>query len=369
MGEPSTYVGIDVHARELHIALLIGDTHQPLQWTSPAEARAVERLRRKLERTAPGVIECCYEAGPTGYTLQRQLTTTRIRCRVIAPSLIPKKAGDRVKTDRRDAYKLAQLLRGNLLTEVHAPTEAAEAVRDLVRARDDARIDLNRSRHRLSKLLLRRGHLYHRTPWTQAHRTWLYQLTWPHTADQHVVRDYCLAIDHLEARLAELDAALTAISQTPPYRAAVAALRCFRGIDTVIAMALLAELYDVRRFPHPRALMSFLGLVPREDSSGDRHRRGGLTLTGNRLVRRLLIQAAWTYHHTPRLSCAVRRRRVGQPAAVIAIAARAELRLAHRYRRLSARLKPKTVVIAAVARELVGFIWAVLQLPESQPHL
>jgi transposase len=368
MGEPITYIGLDVHARELHVALLSGSSSQPIQWTSSTDARAVERLRRKLEREAPGVIECCYEAGPTGYTLQRQLTTTRMRCRVIAPSLIPKKPGERIKTDRRDAHKLAQLLRADLLTEVPTPTEAAEAVRDLVRARDDARVDLIRSRHRLGKLLLRRGHHYHRSPWTHAHRAWVGQLTWTHTADQHVVRDYCLAIDHLVARLAELDHALEALSRTPRYQAAVGALRCFRGIDTVIAMAVLAELYDVRRFTHPRALMAFLGLVPSEDSSGERHKRGGLTLTGNRLVRRLLIQAAWAYHHAPRLGPSIRRRRVGQPAAVVAIASRAELRLAHRYRRLCARLKPKPVVIAAVARELVGFIWAVLQLPETQPR-
>jgi transposase len=148
----------------------------------------------------------------------------------------------------------------------------------------------------------------------------------------------------------------------------VSALRCFRGIDTVIAMTVLAELYDIRRFLHPRALMAFVGLVPTEDSSGERYKRGGLTLTGNRLVRRLLIQAAWAYHHPPRLAPSIRRRRVGQPAAVIAIAARAEHRLAHRYRRMCARLKPKPLIIAAVARELVGFIWAVLQLPETQPQ-
>lgn len=367
MGEPITYVGIDAHARELQLAVLVGSATEPLRWTSPTEPRAIERLRRKLERAAPGGIECCYEAGPTGYTLQRRLTSLRIRCRVIAPSLVPKKQGERVKTDRRDAHKLAQLLRADLLTEVQAPTEAAEAVRDVVRARDDARVDLMRSRHRLGKLLLRRGHLYHRKLWSHAHRAWLNQIAWAHAADQYVVRDYCLAIDQLVARLVELDGALEELSRTPPYRAAVAALRCFRGIDTVTAMTLLAELYDIRRFAHPRALMAFVGLVPREDSSGDRRKRGGLTMTGNRLVRRILIQAAWAYHHPPRVGPAIQRRRAGQPAAVIGIAVRAEQRLAHRYRRMSAHLKPKPLVIAAVARELVGFVWAVLQLPDAQP--
>jgi transposase len=368
MGEPTTYVGIDAHARELHLAALVGSTTEPKRWTSPTEPRALERLRRQLEREAPGLVECCYEAGPTGYTLQRRLMTSRIRCRVVAPSLVPKKQGERVKTDRRDALKLAQLLRADLLTEVRPPTEAAEAVRDLVRARDDARVDLMRSRHRLGKFLLRRGHLYHRDPWTCAHRAWLQQIDWTDPADQCVVRDYRLAIDHVVARLAELDTALEQVSQTPPYRAAVAALRCFRGIDTVIAMALLAELYDPRRFPHPAQMMAFVGLVPREDSSGERRKRGGLTMTGNRLVRRMLIQAAWTYHHPLRVSPSIQRRRAGQPAEVLAIAIRAEQRLTHRYRRMCAHHKPKPLVIAAVARELVGFVWAVLQLPDTQPH-
>ena len=179
------------------------------------------------------------------------------------------------------------------------------------------------------------------------------------------MRDYQLAIDHLEARLAELDRAIAQLALTPPYQAAVASLRCFRGIDTLIAMTLLAELYDLRRFPHPRALMAFVGLVPSEHSTGERQKRGGLTRTGNTLVRRMLIQAAWQYHHHPRLGRALRLRREHQPAAVLAIAIKAEQRLCHRYRRLCARQKPKPLVIAAVARELVGFIWATLQLPAT----
>jgi transposase len=365
MSEPITYVGIDAHARELHLAMLLGDAAQATEWTSANEPRAIERLRRRLEREAPGPIECCYEAGPTGYALQRRLTAGRVHCRVIAPSLIPERVGDRIKTDRRDARKLAQLLRADLLTTIQPPSVAAEAVRDVIRARDDARVDLMRSRHRLSKLLLRRGHLYPRTAWTGAFRTWLTHIEWTHAAERHVVRDYQLAIAHLEARLAELDRAIADLAGTSPYRGAVAALRCFRGIDTLIAMTLLAELYEVRRFPHPRALMAFVGLVPSEQSTGDRQRRGGLTRTGNTLARRMLIQAAWQYHHHPRLGEKLRRRRDGQPAEVLAIAMKAEQRLCHRYRRLCARQKPKSLVIAAIARELVGFIWAMLQLPAT----
>jgi transposase len=223
-----------------------------------------------------------------------------------------------------------------------------------------------RGRHRLSKLLLRRGHLYPRTPWTAAFRTWLARLDWSHPAERHVVREYQLAIAQVEARLAELDQAIADIAMAPPYAAAVAALRCFRGIDTLTAMTLLAELYDLRRFAHPRALMAFVGLVPSEQSSGERRKRGGLTRTGNSLVRRILIQAAWQYHHHPRLGPALRVRRAHQPAEVLAIAVKAEQRLCLRYRRLCARQKPKALVIAAVARELVGFIWATLQLPVTR---
>lgn len=366
MYEPITYVGIDAHARELQVAMLRWDTSEPSEWSSPNEPGAIERLRRRLEREVSGPIECCYEAGPTGYALQRRLTAGRVRCRVIAPSLIPERVGDRVKTDRRDARKLAQLLRADLLTTIEPPSEDAEAVRDLIRARDDARVDLMRSRHRLSKLLLRRGHVYPRTPWTKRHREWLAQLEWPHTAERQVVRDYELAITHTHARLEELDRAIAEIALTAPYRAPVSALRCFRGIDTLLAMTLLAELYDLRRFPHPRALMAFVGLVPSEHSSGDRRSRGGLTRTGNTLARRMLIQAAWQYNHPPRLGAPLQKRRDGQPTAVLAIAIKAEQRLCHRYHRLCARQKPKSLVIAAVARELVGFIWAMMQLPVAQ---
>lgn len=366
MGEITTYVGIDAHKRELHIAMLIGEAEQPVSWTCPPDARALERLRRKLEREAPGTIECCYEAGPSGYVLQRRLTAGRIRCRIIAPSLVPRQPGDRVKTDRRDARKLAQWLRAGLLTEVHPPTLADEAVRDLCRAREDARSDLMRSRHRLGKLLLRRGLIFPGRNWTAAHDAWLQQLEWPHPAERHVVRDYQLAIAQLEARVTEIDRLLTQLAVTPPYASGVATLRCFRGIETVSAMIVLAELHNFGRFAHPRALMAFVGLVPSEDSTGDRRHRGAITKMGNSLVRRVLVEAAWHYRHDPRLGAPLRRRRVGQPAAVLAIAEKAEQRLCRRFRRLTARLKPKPMVVIAIARELVGFLWAALQLPEAR---
>ena len=365
MSEPITYVGIDAHKRELHIAMLIGGQERTVHWTAPADGRGIDRLRHKLEREAPGHVECCYEAGPTGYVLQRRLTGGRVRCSVIAPSLIPRMPGDRVKTNRRDAQKLVQLLRGGLLTEVHPPTTAQEAVRDLCRARDDARRDVLRCRHRLGRLLLRRGLIFNGRNWGKRHRDWLQQLQWEYAAERHVIRDYQLAITQLEARLTELDRHLEEIAGLPPYASAVAALRCFRGVDTLTAISLLAEIHDVRRFPHPRALMAFVGLVPSEVSTGDRRRPGAITKTGNSLVRRLLIQAAWHYHHEPRLGVPLRRRRAGQPLAFLAIAEKAEQRLCRRYRRMCARLKPKPIVITAIARELVGFLWAALQLPDT----
>jgi transposase len=225
-----------------------------------------------------------------------------------------------VKTNRRDARKLAGFLRAGLLTEVCPPTAAEEAVRDLCRARDDARSDLLRSRHRLGKLLLRRGLIYHGRNWTKRHREWLDQLSWPHVAERHVVRDYRLAISHNSARITEVDRLLEDLASQPPYGAAAAALRCFRGVDTVTAMTILAELHEVRRFPRAPALMAFVGLVPSEDSTGDRRRLGAVTKMGNGLVRRLLIQAAWHYRHEPRLAAPVQRRRAGQPLAVLAIA-------------------------------------------------
>jgi transposase len=366
MSELITYVGIDAHKRELHVAMLIGTTTTPVMWTVANEPKAIDRLRRKLEREAPGPVRVCYEAGPCGYALQRQLTGGRITCTVIAPALMPRKPGDRIKTDKRDARKLVELLRAGLLTEVRPPTPAEEAVRDLCRARDDARDDVQRARHRLGKLLLRRGlHFSGRKNWTQAHRQWITTIQWDHAAERAVVDDYLLAIQQVEHRLADLDAELEEIAQTEPYREPVGWLRCFRGIDTLTAMLILAELHDFRRFPSARALMAYLGLVPSEDSTGDRHRRGCITKTGNTLVRRVLIETSWHYQHRAGVGPALAGRRKGQPARIIAIADKAQQRLCRRFRRLTAEHKPGPKVVVAVARELAGFIWAALQKPAA----
>jgi transposase len=357
----TTYVGIDAHKKDLFIAMLVGTQATPVTWTVPNEPTAVRRLIRKLERAAPGPVQACYEAGPCGYALQRQMTTTRVACQVIAPALIPRKSGERVKTNARDARKLAELHRAGLLTEVRPPTPEEEAVRDLCRARDDAREDLQRSRHRLGKLLLRRGLHYGGRNWTRAHRQWIDSLEWAQPAERVVVDDYLLAIDHVEARLIELDARLAEIAQTEPYRERVGWLRCFRGIDTLTAILMLAELHDFRRFQSPRALMAFVGLVPGEDSTGEKHRRGRITRTGNALVRRLLVETAWHYQHRPSIGVALTRRRKGQPGRVIAIADKAQQRLCRRFRRLMEQHKPAPKVAVAIARELAGFLWAALQ--------
>jgi transposase len=361
MSEIITYVGIDAHKRDLHVAMLVGPATTPVTWVVENEPKAIERLHRKLEREAPGRVQVCYEAGPCGYALQRQLTKGRVGCVVIAPALMPRKPGDRVKTDTRDARKLAELLRAGLLTEVRPPTPAEEAVRDLCRARDDARDDVQRARHRLGKLLLRRGLHWAGKNWTKAHRQWITTIQWAHTAERAVVDDYLLAIAQVEGRLVDLDAQLAATAQTGPYREPVAWLRCFRGIDTLTAMLILAELHDFRRFPSPRALMAYLGLVPSEDSSGDRHRRGRITKAGNGLVRRVLIEASWHYQHRPGVGVGLAGRRKGQPARVIAIADKAQQRLCRRFRQLTAKDKPAAKVVVAVARELTGFLWAALQ--------
>lgn len=360
MSDITTFVGLDVHKKDIQVAMLVGHERTAVTWQLANEPKAIRALIHKLEREAPGAIECCYEAGACGYALQRRLTTGRIRCQVIAPALIPRKPGDRVKTDRRDARKLAELLRAGLLTEVRPPTEAEEAVRDLCRARDDAREDLMRCRHRLTKMLLRRSLHYGGRSWTDAHRAWLRRLQWQYDTERVVIADYLLAIEQMESRLATLDAELTTVAESDPYRVPVGWLRCFRGIDTLTAVMLLAELHDFRRFRTAPELMAYIGLVPGENSSGPRIARGRITRAGNALVRRLLVEAAWHYQFRPSVGRTLRGRRLGQPARVIAVADKAQQRLCSRFRRLALH-KERPKVAVAVARELAGFIWAVLQ--------
>jgi transposase len=365
--EDTTFVGLDTHKRSIHVAMLRPDA--PAQeHAMTTDGEAVRRWAKRVLRQSPGRVVCAYEAGPLGFALQRQLVGLGLACQVVAPSLIPVKPGERVKTDRRDARKLAEMLRAGLLVEVYPPSPQQEAVRDLCRAREAAKRDLHRCRQRLSKFLLRRALLWTpgRQAWTKAHRTWLRGLQLEHAADQFILDDHLLAVDQLEARLAGVESELEAISQTTPYREPVGWLRCFRGIDTITAMTIVAELHEPQRFQSPRDLMAYLGLVPSEHSSGERRRRGTITKAGNGHIRRVLVEAAWHYRHRPGVGIKLRQRRRGQPARVIAIADRAQQRLCRRFRRLTERGKPPNKVVVAIARELAGFLWAVMT-PSEHP--
>lgn len=369
MSKPSTHVGLDVHKKDIFVALLAPGTDEFVEWKLRNEPRAVRRLAKRLRREASGELHCVYEAGPCGYALQRQLVKEGVPTDVVAPSLIPVKPGERIKTNRRDARKLAISLRAGMLTVVHPPTESEEAVRDLCRCREDAREDLTRARHRLSKMLMRRGFVYRRGKnWTQRHRRWLLSLEFEDLATRSVFEDYLTAVEQGEERIRTLEGRLEETAQEEPYRERVGWLRCFRGIETVTAMTILAELHDFRRFTDPRRLMAYLGLVPSEHSSGEKDRRGAITKAGNSHARRVLVEAAWHYRHRPAVGLKLRQRREGQPREVIALADRAQRRLHRRFHRLvlaSGKAPQKAVV--AIARELVGFLWAALYAdPASQ---
>jgi transposase len=298
----------------------------------------------------------------------RELEGRGVRCQVIAPALIPQRAGDRVKTDRRDADKLARLLRADLLTAVHPPTPEQEAVRDLCRAREDLQADRKRNQHRLSKMLLRYGLSYTAgRAWTLGYRRWLGTLRFEYPAAQAAFDDYLHAVDLADERLRALDAEIAAVADGEAYREAVGILRCFHGIETYTALAVLAELGDITRFPSARALMAFLGLTPSEHSSGEHRRRGSITKAGNTHARRLLVESAWHQRHVPRVGQRLRQRRVGQPQWAVGIADRAHARLHRRYRHLLVTGKPASKAATAVARELAGFIWAALQQQALRP--
>ncbi len=363
------HVGLDAHSKSINVAVFLpGACEVGEQWQIAHNERSLRRLCKKLLKMNPLGVRAAYEAGVCGYALQRKLVSLGIGCVVVAPSLIPVKPGERVKTDRRDASKLASLLRAGLLTEVHPPTESEEALRDLMRAREDAKKDLMAARHRLLKMLLRRGYQFTETKnWTNKHRAWLKRLRFDEPYAQKTLNNYLLSIEQIEERLKELDGYIEEAASEEAYAEKAGWLRCLRGVDTVTAMTILAELHDPRRFRHPRDLMSYLGLTPSEYSSGSRVKRGGITKAGNRHVRRVLVEAAWNYRHRPAVSVLLRKRRTGQPAAIIAIADRAQHRLHKRYYRLKEGYnKPHNVVTVAIARELVGFIWAILTQQEAQ---
>jgi len=364
MKDSIIWVGLDVHKVSIRVAILRPGAKGVEECEVANRPQDLRRFARRQVREAQGAeVRCCYEAGPCGYSVQRVLEAAApLVCEVVAPSLIPVRAGDRVKTDRRDARKQARLNRAGQLTVVHTPSEEQEAVRDLTRCREDAVEDLRRARHRLEKMLLRRQLIYHEgRMWTQKHERWLRSLKWERAVERVVFEDYLRAIDAVRERLLDLELAVQKVAEQSPYREPVGWLRCFHGIDTVTAMTIVSELGPVERFEKASHLMSYLGLVPSEWSSGEREQRGGLTKTGNVHLRRVLIEAAWHYLRRPALGPTLRRRRQGQPSWALALADRAQARLHRRFWHLLSKGKPRNKAVAAVARELVGFIWAALR--------
>ena len=360
MGQSITIIAFDQHAATTVAGVLLPGQRtaalHALTSDSATILQFVERLRRQ------GPVECCYEAGPCGFELQRALVAHEVPCAVIAPALIPRRPGDRIKTDRRDASQLAILYRAGALTPIHIPTEQEEAARDLLRCREDIRADLLRARHRLSKFLLRHGRRFTETKkaWTQRHHTWLRTQAWPLAALKQTHAAYLRTVDEAVARLHTVEEDLRGLLDLEPLRPRVQRLRCFRGINDLTALTIAAELGDPRRFPTAPSTMAYVGLVPSEHSSGAKHAHGGITKTGNAHLRRVLVEAAWHYRHRPFVGAGLRRRQHGAPPPVIAQAWAAQQRLHRRYHRLAARGKPNQLTITAVARELTGFVWAAL---------
>lgn len=361
------FIGLDVHKKTLAVAVLPGGAENVTeQTTMENRPEAIEKLANRL--SARGTLEFVYEAGPCGYEVQRQLSQMGHSCAVVAPGLIPVRPTDRVKTDRRDAQKLARLYRSGELTPIRIPTCEEESARDLVRTREDTVSERLRCRHRLSKFLLRQGRIYHQTKtWGVAHRVWVQGQTFPWLASQQTFDAYRRALDEAELRLASLDQQLQDLAQTQPYAIPVKYLRCLKGVDTLSALTLVVEAQEFRRFS-ARSFMSYTGLTCSEHSSGERIRRGGITKAGNAHLRRILVESSWCYRQANPVSRMLSERRKGCPAEIVRIAKKAQDRLQRKYGRMVHRNKPHQVVIVAIARELAGFVWFIAQhFPAQTP--
>jgi transposase len=350
---------MDVHKASIEIALADSGGEVRRYGEVGGEAESLDRAVRKL-RSAHRALLFVYEAGPCGFWIYRRLLSQGLRCMVVSPAMTPQRAGERVKTDRRDAVKLARLARAGELTAIYVPDERDEAMRDLVRAREDAVIMQRQARQRLQALLLRNEIRYpQRTTWTQAHRRWLGHVKLPHPAQQIAFEEYIQAVQEAGARLDRLVKAIAAELEQWRWKPVVEALQALRGIQMLHAVRIVAELGDLTRFGSPRQLMGYLGLIPSEHSTGPRRRQGAITKAGNSSARRAMVEAAHVYRFPARVSRGIARRQSGLDEAICALAWKAQLRLCARFRKLSARGVVRNKVIVAVARELSGFVWAI----------
>lgn len=346
-------VGLDVHKSSVRMAAVRGG--EVLRERTLAYDH--DELLGEL-RAWPGA-RVCQEAGPTGFGLHRALLAAGVDSVIVAPGLVPTRPGDRVKTDKRDARRLAGLHAAGLLTEIFVPTREHEALRDVVRAREDARLDRMRARHRLGKFLLRHERRMPTTCWGPTRRAWLGRQAFELPGQQHAFDDYLFNVDQIDRRIEALERAIDMLAKDGPHSDLIARLRCMRGIDTLTAIGLVAEVGDFTRFKTAEQFMSFCGLVPSERSSGESRRQGSITKAGSAHARRLLIEAAWNSRRRPTVSYELGRRQAGQEPAAIEHAWRAQQRLHRRWQRMAGRGKPQQKVVVACARELAGFVWAI----------
>jgi transposase len=369
------YIGLDVHKESIAVAVARAGREAPESRGEIANkpktvAKLVERLNQEFDGE---VLLFCYEAGPCGYGLYRQLLALGHDCQVVAPSLIPRKPGERIKTDRRDARKLAQALRSGDLTAVWVPDEEQEAMRDLTRARDDLKAQERKARQQLNAYVLRQGHAWpsNKTRWTQTHYNWLESLRFAHDWQQVVLQEYIDAAKAGSNRVADITAQMERVLPQWSLAPVVDSLVALRGIDTLAAMVLLAELGDISRFDSPKQLMAYLGLVPSEHSSGGRRRQGAITKTGNSHARRMLVESAWSYRFPARQTAHLKRKAANASDEAKAIAWRAQKRLCGRYRTLLQAGKNTKQTTVAIARELTGFIWDIAchEMPKVQPQV
>ena len=362
MIEKSRFLGMDVHAETIAVAVAEPNGEVRSLGTIANREESIRKFIRKLG--PPEHLRACYEAGPTGFVLYWQLTQLGVKCDVVAPSLVPKKPGDRVKTDRRDALKLARSHRSGDLTAVWVPDEGSEALRDLVRAREAAKQDQLRAKHRLTKFLLRTGQ---RPPlgmkaWTERYMAWLHQIHYTQPAQEATLLDCLNEVQHMGERVKRLEQSILEVVKLAPapVQAVIQGLQALRGVAHISAVTIAAELGNISsRFENARALMGYSGVFPSEDSSGERVRRGGITKSGNAHLRRIVVESAWSYRHRPSVGAKLRKRQAGVPAEITEIAWKAQNRLHKRYMTLMARGKEQRKTMTAVARELLGFIWAI----------